>query len=174
MELKNIEFKASVDSILPLEDKLKRAQVTLEGIYTQVDTYYNVPIGRVKLREYGDYSSLIYYHRENQAGAKQSDVIYYKHEPNTALVAILEMQFGIKVKVAKTRKVYKPEENISIHLDEVDGLGSFIEVEACNAGNDKTPEELQAQCDYYFQYFHLRTDQLIDQSYSDLKLAKAK
>ncbi|MTG97383.1 class IV adenylate cyclase [Myroides albus] len=170
MEVKNIEFKAKVENLDRLIAIAELSNIKLEGSYKQVDTYYDVPKGRVKLREYGNFSSLIYYNRENTKAVKQSDVIYYQHAPNQALSAILELQFGVKVRVSKVRKIYKVD-NVSIHFDQVDGLGCFVEVEACSEENNKTVEDLQKQCDYFFNLFKLTQADLIEQSYSDLVLS---
>ncbi|MEK6511345.1 class IV adenylate cyclase [Myroides odoratimimus] len=168
MELQNVEFKARVADLDSIEDKLKGLELILDGVYRQVDTYYNVPIGRVKLREYDEYSSLIYYNRVNGEEAKSSDVIYYKHEKDAALGAILELQFGIKVKVSKVRKVLKYK-NVSVHLDQVDGLGCFVEVEACNIGVEEGVD-LKQQCDCFFNLMELTKEDLVAVSYSDLIL----
>lgn len=172
MELKNVEFKARVADLAVMEERLSGLELVLDGVYTQVDTYYNVPIGRVKLREYDTYSSLIYYNRADGVDAKGSDVIYYKHEKNAALGAILELQFGIKVKVSKVRKVLKYK-NVSVHLDNVGGLGLFVEVEACSVGVEEGVD-LKAQCDEFFNLLQLKQEDLVAVSYSDLLLAQEK
>lgn len=168
MELKNVEFKARVTDLDIIEARLAVLEPILEGIYVQVDTYYNVPLGRVKLREYDDFSSLIYYNRVDGVDAKGSDVIYYKHEKNSALGAILELQFGVKVKVSKTRKVLRYK-NVSIHLDSVDQLGTFVEVEACSIGVEEGVD-LKKQCDEFFALLELDDTDLVAVSYSDLLL----
>lgn len=172
MELKNVEFKARVADLAVMEERLSGLELVLDGVYTQVDTYYNVPIGRVKLREYDTYSSLIYYNRADGIDAKGSDVIYYKHEKNAALGAILELQFGIKVKVSKVRKVLKYK-NVSVHLDNVEDLGLFVEVEACSVGAEEGVD-LKAQCDEFFNLLLLTQEDLVAVSYSDLLLAQEK
>ena len=170
MELKNVEFKAYAKDLTVLEERLGVLNPVLEGVYKQVDTYYNVPIGRVKLREYDDFSSLIYYNRADGVDAKGSDVIYYKHEKNAALGAILELQFGIKVRVSKVRKVLRYK-NVSIHLDQVEGLGSFVEVEACSVDAIEGVS-LKEQCDEFFSLLELKKEDLVAVSYSDLILMK--
>ena len=76
-------------------------------------------------------------------------------------------QFGIKVIVDKSRKIYFID-NIKFHFDKVEGLGTYIEVEAIDDQNVFTLEELQAQCYRYFDFFGLKEEDLIDKSYSDL------
>ncbi|MDM1380016.1 class IV adenylate cyclase [Myroides marinus] len=170
MELKNVEFKAYAKDLGVLEERLSVLNPILEGVFRQVDTYYNVPLGRVKLREYDDFSSLIYYNRTDGVDAKGSDVIYYKHEKDAALGAILELQFGIKVRVSKVRKVLKYK-NVSVHLDTVEGLGTFVEVEACNIGAEQGVD-LKKQCDEFFELLKLKEEDLVAVSYSDLILMR--
>lgn len=167
MKIKNFEFKASVDSLEPFEEKLLTLNPHFQGIDHQIDTYFNVQKGRLKLREGNIENSLIYYNRENIAGAKQSDIILYQHQPNAALKNILTLQFGVKVVVDKKRKIYFVD-NVKFHFDHVEGLGTFIEVEAIDTSEAFTLEELKDQCDHYFAFFELDSSSLVDKSYSDL------
>lgn len=169
MGVKNIEFKAKVKSLSSIEKKIVKLGAIFKGEFKQVDTYYNVPKARLKLRETaGEESSLIYYNRENIVGHRESNVIYYKHAPSQELMSILELQFGIKVKVNKVRKIYKLN-NINLHIDDVDSLGTFVEVEA---GKEKgmDDEHLSKQCDELFTALGLRKSDLVAVSYSDLVL----
>ena len=169
MKIKNFEFKAKVSAIEPFESKLLSLNPTFQGIDHQIDTYFNATIGRLKLREGNIENSLINYDRKNISGSKESQIILYQHNPNPALKEILERQLGIKVIVDKRRKIYFVE-NIKFHFDFVEQLGTFIEVEAIDAEEKYTIEELKDQCDKYFRFFELSEDALIDKSYSDLIL----
>ena len=167
MNIKNFEFKAKVDNLEEYENKLLKLDPVFEGTDHQTDTYFNVPKGRLKLREGNIENSLINYDRENINDSKQSDVILYKHEPNAALKNILIQQFGIKTIVDKKRNIYFIN-NVKFHFDLVENLGTFIEVEAIDSKKEFTIEQLKAQCDKYFEYFGLDKTQLIDKSYSDM------
>ncbi len=68
---------------------------------------------------------------------------------------------------ANQRKVYGIE-NVKFHFDTIENLGTFIEVEAIDENEKRTIEELKKQYDYYYEYFKLRLEQLVQQSYSDL------
>jgi hypothetical protein len=57
---------------------------------------------------------------------------------------------------------------VKFHFDKVEGLGTYIEVEAIDDQNTFTLEELKSQCYRYFDFFGLREEDLIDKSYSDL------
>jgi predicted adenylyl cyclase CyaB len=171
MNIKNFEFKAKVESIVEYENKLLKLNPIFKGIDHQIDTYFNVSKGRLKLREGNIENSLINYDRENTSDSKLSNIILYQHEPNAALKNILKLQLGIKIIVDKQRKIYFID-NVKFHFDIVDGLGTFIEVEAIDNKEAFTIEQLKTQCDNYFNYFELHQSQLIDKSYSDLVEAK--
>ena len=169
MNIKNVEFKAKVDSLEPYENKLLKLNPVFKGIDHQIDTYFNSNHGRLKLREGNIENSLIHYNREDTSDAKRSDIILYKHNPDAALKNILVLQFGIKTIVDKKRKIYFIN-NLKFHFDLVEGLGTFIEVEAIDDKDQFTIEQLKEQCDQYFRFFELNESQLIDKSYSDLVL----
>ncbi len=167
MNIKNFEFKAKVDEIQKYEDKLLILNPKYIGQDHQIDTYFNVKEGRLKLREGNIENSLINYDRKDILGAKESQIILYKHEPNIALKNILIKQFGVKVVVHKKRKIYFID-NIKFHFDTVKDLGTFIEVEGIDDKEEFSIEELKAQCDKYFKFFGLTAKNLVDKSYSDL------
>jgi len=167
MNIKNFEFKASVNELTFYEQKLLTLNPKYKGEDHQIDTYFNAPKGRLKLREGTIENALINYQRENTADAKLSEVILYQHTPDKALKDILTAQLGIKIVVDKRRKIYFID-NVKFHFDTVAGLGTFIEVEAIDAKEQFTITELKGQCDYYYSLFELEKSNLIDQSYSDL------
>lgn len=173
MNIKNFEFKAKVDELEEFENKLLTLHPIFQGVDHQIDTYFNVQTGRLKLREGNIENALIDYDREDVSGSKESQIILYQHQPNAALKVILTKQLGIKVVVDKKRKIYFIE-NVKFHLDVVENLGTFLEVEAIDVNDEFTIEELQQQCNKYFDFFELSQANLIAKSYSDLILEKVK
>jgi predicted adenylyl cyclase CyaB len=171
MKIRNFEFKAKVDNLKKYEDKLLQLNPDFRGKDHQIDTYFNVSNGRLKLREGNIENALINYNRENITGSKLSEVILYKHEPDKALKEILSLQLGVKIIVNKRRKIYFID-NVKFHFDIVENLGMFIEVEAIDDAEKFTIEELKEQCEKYFTFFGLDKSNLIDKSYSDLIEAK--
>lgn len=167
MNIKNFEFKAKVDGIEKYENKLLSLNPDIKGTDHQIDTYFNVQIGRLKLREGNIENALINYDREDVAGSKVSQIILYKHQPDVALKNILAKQFGIKTIVDKKRKIYFID-NVKFHFDKVQNLGTFLEVEAIDDNGTFSIDELKKQCDYYFDFFELTKENIIDKSYSDL------
>lgn len=166
----NFEFKARCPDIEAAENILLQLDPMFVGTDHQADTYFNVPNGRLKLREGTIENALIHYERTNIAAAKQSNVILYQHQPHPSLKQILAKALGIKIIVEKQRKIYFLN-NVKFHLDSVQGLGSFIEVEAIDKSGNIGLETLQQQCDTYAQLFQIEKTGFIAESYSDL-LAK--
>ena len=171
MNRKNFEFKAKVNCIDEYEKKLLTLEPKFIGLDKQVDTYFNAPHGRLKLREGNIENSLINYSRQNTSGSKLSQVILYNHQPDAALKQILTEQLGIKVVVDKKRKIYFIG-NVKFHFDVVEKLGTFLEVEAIDSDGNIPVEELKHQCDHYFKFFGLDHKDLVDGSYSDLLMEK--
>jgi predicted adenylyl cyclase CyaB len=171
MKLRNYEFKARASNLNELEQKLIELNPVYKGEDHQVDTYFNVHSGRLKLREGNIENALIYYKRPNTAGAKQSDILLYKHQPESSLKEILTEVHGIKIIVDKRRKIYFIE-NVKFHFDIVNELGTFIEVEAIDETGSMDTEKLKEQCRYYFSYFGLIDSDYVKGSYSDLILGK--
>ena len=98
-------------------------------VLDQTDTFFHVARGRLKLREFGDgIGELIYYERPDQAQAKLS---LYERIPCSAPAALrhaLAAALGVRGVIRKHREVFLVG-STRIHLDEVDGLGSFLELE---------------------------------------------
>ena len=168
----NYEFKARCNDLQTLEIKLKKLNPLFVGVDRQVDTYFILPNGRLKLREGNIENSLIHYNRTNTADAKQSDVTLYQHQPDKNLKEALTKALGIKTVVDKNRKIYFVD-NVKFHFDEVDDLGSFVEVEAIDKDGSIGIEKLKEQCIYYIQLFGISKDQFIAESYSDLLVKKS-
>lgn len=167
MNIKNFEFKAKVENLEKYENKLLTLSPVLIGTDHQVDTYFNVSKGRLKLREGNIENALINYNREDVKGSKMSEVILYQHKPDPALKDILSFHLGVKAVVDKKRKIYFID-NVKFHFDIVSTLGTFIEVEAIDSNNEYSNDDLKKQCDQYFNFFELDNASLVDKSYSDL------
>jgi len=82
----------------------------------QIDTYFNVPYGRLKLREGNIENALIHYYRPDVSGSKPSNVELYRHVPEKNLKEILTTALGIKTIVSKKRRIWFVK-NVKIHFD---------------------------------------------------------
>lgn len=165
----NFEFKARVNNLELLENKLLQLNPIYIGEDHQIDTYFNSAFGRLKLREGNIENALIHYNRPDTSDAKQSDVLLYQHQPNKLLKEILIQSNGIKVIVDKVRRIYFID-NVKFHFDIVKNLGTFIEVEAIDKELSIGINTLKEQCNYYTKFFEITNTDFINCSYSDLVL----
>lgn len=143
-----------------------------QGVLIQRDTYFNASHGRLKLREEnGATPHLIAYERPDLSGQRESRYRIIEVESAEELKAVLSDTLGVKVVVAKERRLFLWEGNVRIHLDAVEGMGNFIEFEAIALpGSDLSRE--QAQVVKLREAFGLTDADLIARSYSDLALAE--
>lgn len=169
MSILNIEFKAKVENYEPLETLLLTLNPQFIGTDLQIDTYFNVQKGRLKLREGNIENALIFYERSDVADSKSSKILLYKHNPEPILKNILANSNGIKVIVKKLRKIYFID-NVKFHFDEVEGLGHFIEVEAIDENGTIGEALLKEQCEHYADFFSIQKENYVSVSYSDLLL----
>lgn len=116
------------------------------GVLVQLDTYFAVASGRLKLREEdGSVPHLISYERPDVSTERESRYRIVEVVDAQGMKAALAGALGIKAVVAKRRRLFVWEENVRIHLDAVEGLGDFIEFEAvAGADSDLTRERDQA------------------------------
>lgn len=167
----NVEIKARCAQPQLIRDRLLAKAADFRGLDHQVDTYYQVPNGRLKLRMGTIEKNLIHYQRSDQAGPKASEVsLFPVSDKGEELQAALERALGIKVIVDKQREIYFID-NVKFHLDEVKGLGSFVEIEAIDIDGTIGRAKLQAQCEHFMNYLQIPAADLIERSYSDLLLA---
>jgi predicted adenylyl cyclase CyaB len=167
----NVEIKATCGNPDRIRKYLLTNGADFIGADEQTDTYFNCSKGRLKLREGNIENNLIWYDRNNQAGPKNSLFQLIKISDATGLKQMLEKAYGIKTIVKKKREIYFLG-NVKFHIDEVPGLGSFVEIEAGNMLADKPGDELKQQCDFYMREFGIKPEHLIEVSYSDMHEAK--
>jgi adenylate cyclase class IV len=127
---KNIELKARCGDLAETARRALAAGAVRAGVLEQADTYFHVPNGRLKLREtVGKPAELIWYARANDPAVRDSN--YYlipTPDPEVTRVA-LGQALGVRGRVVKRRELLMYH-NVRIHLDEVNGLGTFLEFEA--------------------------------------------
>lgn len=166
MEKLNIEIKARCEDLGAVRAHLTALGARFVGEDHQIDTYFRVERGRLKLREGTIERALIFYERREVRGLKRSDVILYHPAPSTSLPAILSQALGVRAVVDKRREIYFID-NVKFHLDRVEGLGAFVEIEAIGDADDDEAA-LRAQCAHFLERFGLPADALVAASYSDL------
>ncbi len=178
----NVEIKAACEDPDPIRRLLRARGAEFRGTDHQVDTYFQVATGRLKLREGGLENHLIHYHRADVAGPRRADVLLLEAPPGpqtNALKEILARALGVRVVVDKRREIYFID-NVKFHIDAVDGLGGFVEIEAqshdrstgSRQGAGASEEVLLAQCNEYLELFGIRREDLIAESYGDMLLKR--
>ncbi|MCZ6652771.1 MAG: class IV adenylate cyclase [Planctomycetota bacterium] len=178
---RNIEIKATCDDLDGVRAAARELSARLAGIEEQCDTYFRTARGRLKLRRRflnieGDGAGvgherfeLIWYQRPDTTTAKGSDYHLIHVIDGSELRRILADGLGVLAEVHKRRTVYLWR-NVRIHLDEVERLGSFVELEAIV---DESGDEASARAkiDHLREALDIQPDQLIDVSYSELLLS---
>jgi predicted adenylyl cyclase CyaB len=125
----NIEIKARVRNFDEIRSRAQDLSDVPVEVIAQEDTFFNTPQGRLKLRLLSeDRAQLIYYTRPNQEGPKRSEYHISHTSDPVNLKRVLALAYGIRGMVRKTRYLYLVGQT-RIHLDHVEGLGQFMELE---------------------------------------------
>jgi homotetrameric cytidine deaminase len=170
--MRNVELKASdPDPARTLELALKLG-ASDEGEISQRDTYFGGSRARVKLREQtpGE-DELIAYRRPDGDDAKVSDYLRVEVTDAAALKEALDAAYGTKVVVAKKRRLLLWE-NVRIHLDDVEGLGAYMELEGLVDGDDDGPA--RERVERLRRELEIDDANLVAAGYSDLLLDSPK
>jgi len=142
-ERENIELKTADADPAATERACRALGAVDGGILVQRDTYFDIARGRLKLREDLERhtAELIFYLRADEAGLRSSSYWRAPTADGDALRSLLEAAHGIAGTVCKRRRLFL-HRNVRIHLDEVDGLGSFVELESvlAEAGRESAEE----------------------------------
>jgi homotetrameric cytidine deaminase len=164
----NLELKAHDPNPQESEERCRALGASDQGVLHQRDTYFAGRHGRLKLREEGGSGAeLIAYRRPDTTEAEQSAFIRADAADPAALHKALAAALGETVVVVKRRRLWMWE-NVRIHLDDVDGLGTFIELEALIGPGLNTPEEAAAKVTHLRSELAIADDALVAVGYSDL------
>jgi adenylate cyclase, class 2 len=163
----NVEIKARCADPTPVRRYLEQHHAFFQGTDHQVDTYFQVARGRLKLRQGKIENALIHYDRPDQHGPKSSQVILYPVSEGEMLKKVLESALGILTVVDKQRDIYFIG-HVKFHIDRVAGLGSFVEIEAIDRDGRIGLEQLERDCRYYMDALGITSADLMDRSYSDM------
>jgi len=166
-ESRNVEIKAriaSVEAILPRVAALAdRGPVAIE----QDDTFFCCERGRLKLRALSAAEGqLIFYRRANQAGPKESRFVISPTGSPDSLREALAMAYGTAGRVRKHRTLYLVGRT-RVHLDRVEGLGDFLELEVVLAEGESAGAGVK-EARGLMTALGLAEDQLVEGAYVDL------
>ena len=164
---RNIEIKARAGDF-PRQVRLAAGLADgEEQLLVQEDTFFEAPTGRLKLRELGDGTGvLIQYHRPDTTGPSESQYILSETLDPASLKEALGNALGIRA-VVKKRRTVRMVGRTRIHLDEVEGLGEYLELEVvlepgeANEDGVAVAEELMAKLE-------IAPEDLVEPAYVDL------
>ena len=164
----NIEIKARCSDL----ERVRGIALALPGVEaldreTQIDTYFHTRSGRLKLRQSSVRGAeLIPYQRTDEAKARLSLYQRLPVEDAEATRSLMSDLLGVLCEVKKERDVLLWR-GVRIHLDQVEGLGEFLELEAvCN--DQLTPEEGKRLVEDLLGRFGIESDHYESQSYENL------
>lgn len=176
IESKLVELKAKVDDLDIVRTKLASLGARRLGTFRQVDVYFGVPEGRLKLREVEGSSKaeLVYYEREDIAGPKRSDVSILRVHESAFFKTLLGRLLKTKATVEKVREIYRYQgaplsskyRYVQIHLDKVRHLGNFVEFEM--ETSDRTAKKDRQILGSLMRKLNIKTKQLERLSYVNL------
>jgi adenylate cyclase, class 2 len=142
---RNIEIKIRHDDLADVRQRALVAGATDEGALFQTDTFFRVSTGRLKLREIqGKHAELIAYSRDDIAGAKSSDYVISPVADVATMLAALSAACRV-TRVVRKRRDLLLWRNVRVHLDRVEGLGSFVELESVVGEVDEATAESNLQ-----------------------------
>lgn len=165
--MRNLEIKAVADELGPVRATLRAlGGARLHATLRQADHYFSVPKGRLKLRVVGGSTSgeLIAYLRPDRTSARTSEFQRLPSADAAGTKRLLDRMLGAKGCVRKRREVWLYR-NARIHLDTVEGLGRFIEIEVVVA---KGMPQARALMKELRETLRVRRQDLLARSYGEM------
>jgi len=163
---RNVEIKARVQDLARVRAKVATLATGPE-IVNQTDTFFIVPQGRLKVRAFPDGSGeLISYQRDNRPGPKESVYTRVACRDAPALVGALGSVLVVRGVVTKRREVFLAGRT-RVHLDEVERLGDFVELEVVLAQDDDV-EGGEREAHALLRSLEIPVTALVSEAYIDL------
>jgi adenylate cyclase len=127
---RNVEIKAEVADLAAIEKRVEKLADEGPIFLEQQDSFFHCPRGRLKLRRFADMGQgeLIAYDRPDASGPKESRYIVHRTNDPDGLCNVLAEALGLRGIVRKRRTLYRIGQT-RVHLDRVEGLGEFVELE---------------------------------------------
>lgn len=166
-EARNVEIKARIASVEALTASVAALADQGPIEIEQDDTFFLCARGRIKLRAFSaTEGQLIFYRRANQAGPKESRFVISPTGSPDSLRDALSLAYGTAGRVRKHRTLYLVGRT-RVHLDRVEGLGEFLELEVVLAEGE-TPDAGAKEARALMTALGLADDQLVEGAYVDL------
>lgn len=167
--MQNVELKAKLADYEAARRVAETIATKRLGMQHQIDTYFHCHNGRLKLRQIdGLRAELVWYARDDRHGPKTSDYQLVPLANPETLKAALTAALGVRAVVEKKREIFLYHA-VRIHLDDVVGLGRFLEFEAV-LGPDVDEAAGHAFLDSLMQHFGVSQENLLPNSYGEMVL----
>jgi predicted adenylyl cyclase CyaB len=167
----NVEIKARLRDPAVTADRARALAGAGPTLIEQHDTFYRAARGRLKLRRFpGGGGELIWYDRPDSTGPKTSDYRLYRTDDTAALDAVLAGGLEPVGDVRKRRLLYLVGRT-RVHLDEVAGLGDFLELEVVLAEGEDAAAG-RAEADRLLDALGVAPGDLVAGAYQDLLAAR--
>jgi predicted adenylyl cyclase CyaB len=164
---RNVEIKARIESVQALLPRAQAIAGSPAQTIRQDDTFFACAHGRLKLRDFGDgHGELIQYQRADAAGPKTSTYVRSPTASPATLRDALARGLGQIGRVRKQRLLLLAGRT-RIHLDRVEGLGDFLELEVVLADGEDEAAGL-AEAHALMQRLGIAPAQLVRGAYLDL------
>lgn len=164
---RNIEIKARIASTDAVA-ALARA-IADKGPFDipQDDTFFGCSSGRLKLRQFSDGTGeLIYYRRPDHQGPKESFYLLSPTSTPDSLRELLTLAYGQVGRLKKHRTLFLAGRT-RIHLDRVEELGDFLELEVVLGEHESSTSGVR-EANELIEKFGIKPEQLIEDAYIDL------
>jgi len=163
----NIEVKCPLADREAVEDRLRALGAGWHWTDRQTDTFFAVPTGWLKLREpAGGFAELISYRRSTEdSGPRRSEYDVVPVDDPGLVKRLLSRVLPVDGVVEKTRTLWF-HGHTRIHLDRVENLGEFLELET--VVDDISPEEARAEADRLIEALELPREEFLAVPYRDL------
>lgn len=142
-------------------------EATYVGLDVQTDTFYETDTGKLKHRQGNIENVLIHYKREYSGGLQKTEVLLYLKNPSPTTVAQVCDGKQVMAQVKKFRKIFFIE-NVKFHIDHLEGLGHFVEIEAIDLEGSLGTEVLRHQLNYYKGLLQIADEYVVNDSYVNL------
>ena len=163
---RNIEIKCRCADLALARQRAEALGARDAGVLRQRDTFFEAPHARLKLRDFGDgRAELIGYRRPDAPDARGSDFLIARVEHPAELAETLGYALGTTGVIEKTRHLFLYRAT-RIHLDEVQGLGTFVELETVVTG--QSDADAHAELAHVAAALRLSRDDLVPIPYVEL------
>jgi predicted adenylyl cyclase CyaB len=136
-----IEFKAPVVNLISLDEQVRALGADFMHARREQDLCFDFPDGVLVLRQpEGASADLLTYHRHSRGELQFVDVEVAEVRQPREVGAMLRGRFGVRVELEKTRRTFQWRRT-QIQLDQVFGLGMFVELQTLAISNDDATAE---------------------------------